>query len=83
MVTRSTAAVLDLGKADSMAMPHLEQIRAAPWFRFAVAGGKLLRSLNLGVLRRTVAGVHAQYEAPILGFQRSQEGWQYRFGLLL
>ena len=83
MVTRSTAAVLDLGKADSMAMPHLEQIRAAPWFRVAVAGGQLFRALNLDMLRRTVADVHAQYEAPILVLQKSREGWHYRFGLLL
>ena len=83
MVTRSTAAVLDLGKADSMAMPHLEQIRAAPWFHVAVAGGQLFRSLNLGVLRRAVAGVHAQYEAPFLVLRESREGSLYRFGLLL
>jgi hypothetical protein len=66
-----------------MVMPDPEQIRAAPWFRVAVAGGQLFRALNLGVLRRTVADVHAQYEAPIVLLQESREGWHYRFGLLL
>jgi hypothetical protein len=66
-----------------MVMPDLEQIRAAPWFRVAVAGGQLFRALNLGVLRRTVADVHAQYEAPIVLLQESREGWHYRCGLLL
>ena len=83
MVTRSTAAVLDLGKPDSMVMPDLEHVSAAPWFRVALAGGQLFRSLNLGVLRRTVAGVRAQYEAPFLVLRESREGSLYRFGLLL
>ena len=83
MVTHSKAAIPDLSQADSTAMPHLEQIRAAPWFHVAVAGGQLFRSLNLGVLRRTVAGVRAQYEAPILVLRESREGSLYRFGLLL
>ena len=83
MVTHSKAAIPDLSQADSMAMPHLEHVSAAPWFRVAVAGGQLFRALNLGVLRRTVAGVRAQYEAPILGFQRSHQGFLYLFGLLL
>ena len=83
MVTRSTAAVLDLGKPDSMVMPDLEHVSAAPWFHVAVAGGQLFRSLNLGVLRRTVAGVRAQYEAPFLVLRESREGSLYRFGLLL
>ena len=83
MVTRSTAAVLDLGKPDSMVMPDLEHVSAAPWFHVAVAGGQLFRSLNLGVLQRAVAGVHAQYEAPFLVLRESREGSLYRFGLLL
>ena len=83
MVTRSKAAVLDLSQADSMAPQHLEHVSAAPWFRVALAGGQLFRALNLGVLRRTVAGVHAQYEAPFLVPQESREGSLYRFGLLL
>jgi hypothetical protein len=83
MVTHSKAAIPDLSQADSMAPQHLEHVSAAPWFRVALAGGQLFRSLNLGVLRRTVADVHAQYEAPILVLQKSREGWHYRFGLLL
>ena len=83
MVTRSKAAVLDLGKPDSMVMPDLKPVSAASWFRVALAGGQIFRSLNLGVLRRTVADVHAQYEAPIVVLQESREGWHYRFGLLL
>ena len=83
MVTHSKAAIPDLSQADSTAMPHLEQIRAAPWFHVAVAGGQLFRSLNLGVLWRTVAGVRAQYEAPILVLRESRKGSLYRFGLLL
>ena len=83
MVTRSKAAVLDLGNSDSMVMPDLEHVSAASWFRVAVAGGQLFRALNLGVLRRTVADVHAQYEAPFLVLRESREGSLYRFGLLL
>jgi hypothetical protein len=64
-------------------MAHLDQIRAAPWFKVAVAGGQLFRSLNLGSLRRTVTDIHAQYEAPFLVLRESREGSLYRFGLLL
>jgi hypothetical protein len=66
-----------------MVMPDLEHVSAASWFRVAVAGGQLFRALNLGVLRRTVADVHAQYEAPIVLLRESREGSLYRFGLLL
>ena len=83
MVTHSKAAIPDLSQADSMAPLHLEHVSAAPWFRVALAGGQLFRSLNLGVLQRAVAGVHAQYEAPFLVLRESREGSLYRFGLLL
>ena len=83
MSTSSREATVHPGQAEQIIVPDLEQIRAAPWFRVAVAGGQLFRSLNLGVLRRTVAGVRAQYEAPFLVLRESREGSLYRFGLLL
>ena len=48
-----------------MAMPHLERIRAAPWFKVAESGGQLFRSLNLEIIRRAAVDIETKYEAPI------------------